>query len=82
MRRFSVWNLVTTLSVVIVVGSMPKNVKVKHMRIPRIKIAANKMTMIMMWYWPTYVETGRIIMVMKTTLETIIAIVLKMQEIT
>ena len=48
-RRLLVWNLVTTLSVVMVVGSMPKNARVKLIRVPRPRIAANKMTRIMMW---------------------------------
>lgn len=48
-RRLLVWNLVTTLSVVMVVGSMPKIASMTVMMVPRPRMAANKMTRIIMW---------------------------------
>jgi hypothetical protein len=47
-RRLLVWNLVTTLSAVMVVGSMPKKAKVTLIRKPSPRIAASKITIIMM----------------------------------
>ena len=47
--RLLVCNLVTTLSVVMVVGSMPKKARVTLIMVAIPRMAASKMTMIMMW---------------------------------
>ena len=44
-----VWNLVTTLSVVMVVGSIPKKARIMLIMKPSPRMAASKITMIMMW---------------------------------
>ena len=44
-----VWNLVTTLSVVMVVGSIPKKARIMLIRKPRPRMAASKITMIIIW---------------------------------
>ena len=48
-RRLLVWNLVTTLSVVMVVGSMPKKARIMLIMKPRPRMAASKITMIIIW---------------------------------